>query len=133
MMDKTGVIIVLLLIALLAGIFGLAAWNNGIQVASAETKLAVAMDRQPAVERAAVTVGLSLTAKIVAGVVTSLALAALAWAWKATADLRRMREGGLDRFYQRRNPPKEKINNGKKTDLTELIKLQILNDLQKRR
>jgi len=129
MNNKDLLVYSLLAILLVVGAFAYTSFDQ-VDIARAQLATNVAIDRQPAMVQGAVDFGITLTVKIIAGVVGSLVIAVCIFAYQA-AQIRTLKQGGWGRFWERRQLP-PKPSNTKKPSLTELVAMMIAQQLGKK-
>jgi len=129
-MDRSEVVLVILLVALVGGMFAFADWDTAT-VPSAEVNIASTLRGANDAERAAVSFGTMLTAKVISGVAVSLIVVVLIFMYQAT-EIRRLKHGGWDRFWSRRTMQVGQSKT-KKPSLTELLTAIIAHDVMKRK
>jgi hypothetical protein len=128
-MDKNLVIILIILALLVASMF---AYNqlDQIGLASAETRIQTTLDREPAAVQAATDVSMTLTVKILAGVVATLLLTGGVLLYKQ-AEVNQLRQGGWGRFWERRRPARP-ARQPKPASLTDLVTLMVMRDMTRK-
>jgi lysylphosphatidylglycerol synthetase-like protein (DUF2156 family) len=129
-MNKGEVVLVVLLLALVAGMFSFSSWDTA-KVAGAQVKADAVMRGTSSTEQVAVGLGVSLTAKVISGVLVSLLVAVGIFAYQA-AEIRRLKNGGWERFWERRSV-KVREPRAKQPSLTELLTAIIARDITRRK
>jgi asparagine synthetase B (glutamine-hydrolysing) len=131
MMDRSEeVVLIVLLVALVGGMFAFAGWDT-VKVPSAEVNIASTLRGANDAERAAVSFGTMLTAKVISGVLVSLIVVVGIFMYQA-GEIRRLKNGGWDRFWSRRTMQMNQSKT-KKPSLTELLTAIIAHDVMKRK
>lgn len=133
-MDRNGIGFVILAVALVLGVFWFAGFAGVDQtrLAAARVDVATRLERQPEAVEAAVNVGMTLAAKVIAGALVSLLVAGLVIAWQA-ARIRGLREGGWERFWARRHVRGPREAKQKTPSLSEMMALMLMEQMQGRR
>jgi lysylphosphatidylglycerol synthetase-like protein (DUF2156 family) len=129
-MNKGEMVLVVLLLALVAGMFSFSSWDTAT-VAGARVQTEATLRGTNNAERAAVGFGMSLTAKVISGVLVSLVVAGGIFMYQAS-EIRRLKTGGWERFWERRSV-KVKEPRTKQPSLTELLTAIIARDITKRK
>lgn len=101
-MDRTGIFFLLIALALVLGAFWFAGFDQ-TDMAAAQLRTEIALDRAPAIEQAVADVGITLTTKVIASVIVSLVVMLGVFLYQQ-ARIRELKEGGWDRFWKRREP-----------------------------
>lgn len=105
-MDRTSIGLMILLGALVYGAFQFSRVDQ-VELAAAELRTDIALDRAPAIEATAVDLGMQLTRQVMASVIVSLVFFVGVFLYQQ-ARIRELKEGGWERFWQRRQPPQAK-------------------------
>jgi lysylphosphatidylglycerol synthetase-like protein (DUF2156 family) len=129
-MNKGEMVLVVLLLALVAGMFSFSSWDTAT-VAGARVQTEATLRGTNNAERAAVGFGMSLTAKVISGVLVSLVVAVAIFMYQAS-EIRRLKTGGWERFWERRSV-KVREPRAKQPSLTELLTAMIARDITKRK
>lgn len=129
-MNRTEVVLVVLLVALVAGMFAFSSWDSA-KVAGAQVQVDAGMRGTSGAEQAAVSLGVSLTAKVISGVLVSLLIAVGIFLYQAS-EIRRLKNGGWERFWQRRSV-KVRDPRVKQPSLTELLTATLAKEFTKRK
>jgi hypothetical protein len=129
-MSRSEVVLVVLLLALVAGMFSFAGWDTA-KVPGAQVRMDSTLRGVSETEQAAVGFGISLTAKVISGVLVSLIVAVGIFMYQAS-EIRRLKTGGWERFWERRSV-KVKEPRAKQPSLTELLTAIIARDITKRK
>ena len=129
-MNKGEMVLVVLLLALVAGMFSFSSWDTA-KVAGAQVRTDSTLRGTNNAERAAVGFGMSLTAKVISGVLVSLVVAVAIFMYQAS-EIRRLKTGGWERFWECRSV-KVKEPRAKQPSLTELLTAIIARDITKRK
>jgi hypothetical protein len=129
-MDRNLVVLIILLVALVGGMFAFAAWD-AVKVPIAEVQTSSTLRDAGELERSAVSLGTTLIAKVIAGALVSL-LVALGIILFKQGEINRLRNGGWDRFWERRtvHAPQRRSKNPSLTDLLTMI---VTRDVLKRK
>jgi len=129
-MDRSEVVLIVLLVTLVGGMFTFAGWDTA-KVNSAEVNISSALRNANGAENAAVSFGTTLAAKVISGALVSLVVAIGIFTYQA-AEIRRLKNGGWDRFWSRRTV-QVKQPKSKQPSLTELLTAVIARDVMKRK
>ncbi len=127
-MDKTGIGYIILAGLLVYGLFSFASWDQ-TKVSAATTETEIRMERQPEVVKATTDLGMTVLVKVIVGTLTSLIVAAGILAYQQ-ARIRELKEGGWERFWQRRSLPKAKQANPKKPSVQDLILMMLAQNMK---
>lgn len=132
-MDKTTIGIIIMAGVLVFGLFAYANFDQ-TRTAVAATENGIRLERQPDVVEAGAELGITLAAKVIGSAVVSLLIAGAYMAYQA-ARIRELKQGGWDRFWARRQPPRvsRKRSSSKKPGMSELINMLMLRELSDRR
>lgn len=128
-MDRTGIGLIILAGLLVFGLF----WYSSLdqtKLAAAKTETEIRLDRQPELVKATVETGLTLSAKVIVGVIVSLIVAIGIFAYQQ-ARINELKNGGWERFWQRRNPPPLRRANPKKPSVQDLMTMLLLRDVNR--
>lgn len=128
-MDRTGIGLIILAGLLVFGLF----WYSNLdqtKLAAAKTETEIRLDRQPELVKATVETGLTLSAKVIAGVIVSLILAITIFAYQQ-ARINELKNGGWERFWLRRHPPQARQANPKKPSIQDLMAMLLLRDVNR--
>jgi hypothetical protein len=129
-MDRSEVVLIVLLVALVAGMFAFAAWDP-VKMPSAEVQTDSALRGASDMERTAVSLGTTLAAKVIAGALVSLLIAVGIILYKQS-QINRLKNGGWDRFWERRSLRQRQART-KQPSLTELLTMIVTRDVLKRK
>ena len=128
-MDRTGIGFVIFAGLLVLGLF----WYSNMdqtRMAAAQTETEIRLDRQPDLVKATAEAGMTLSAKVISGVIVSLIVAIGIFAYQQ-ARINELKNGGWERFWQRRRPPQPKQANSKKPSLQDLVTMMLLRDVNR--
>ena len=128
-MDRTGIGIMIFAGLLVFGLFYYSSMDQ-TKLAAAQTETEIRLDRQPDLVKATIETGMTLSAKVIAGVIVSLIVAIGIFAYQQ-ARIRELQNGGWERFWQRRRPPQLKQANPKKPNLQDLVTMLFLRDVNR--
>lgn len=129
-MDRSEVVLIVLLVAVVAGMFAFAAWDP-IKVPSAQVQTDSALRGAGDLERATVSLGTTLIAKVIVGALVSLLLAIGVIIFKQS-EINRLKQGGWNRFWERRSIRQHQART-KQPSLTELLTMIVTRDVLKRK
>lgn len=128
-MDRTSVGFVVLAVLLVFGMFAYANWDQ-TRMAAAEMEADIRLAQEPEAVQDAADLGMTLVTKVIAGTLTSLIVAAGILAYQQ-ARIRELKDGGWERFWERRKVPKDA--NAKKPSVMDLMAMIWTDELMKRR
>jgi len=128
-MNKTGIGFILLAGLLVFGLFAYSNWDQ-TNAAAAKTEMEIQLDRQPEVVQATAEWAMTVLSKVIAGVVVSLLVAIGIFAYQQ-ARINELKNGGWERFWQRRRPPQVKQANPKKPSVQDLVTMLLLRDVNR--
>jgi hypothetical protein len=130
LMDRNGIGYIILAGLLVFGLFAYANFDQ-TKLATAKTKATVMLEREPAPVQAAENLVMTVSAKVIAGTLTSLIVAACILAYQQ-ARINALRSGGWERFWERRRMPKGEAS-PKKPSMMDLMTMIWTDELLKRR
>lgn len=115
-------------------VIGIFAYSSYDQVAVQRAKAAtdIAIQKQPAVVQGAANLGITITVKITAAVISSLIVSIIAALLYQASKIRQMQQGGYELFWQRRNIKTQNQPKAKPPTLTEVVTLLIAQNLNKK-
>lgn len=118
-MDAKGFSFIILAGLLVAGLFSYSNWDQ-TRAAAERTELEIQLDRQPEVVHATAEVGMTVLSKVITGTLVSLIVAAGIMVYQQLK-IRDLKNGGWERFWERRKPIPPRQANPRKPSLQDLM------------
>lgn len=130
-MDRTGIVYILLAVCLVFGLFAYSNWDQ-TSMAAAQAETEIRLEREPKTVQATADLGMTVLAKVIAGVLTSLIVAAGILAYQQ-AKIRELKEGGWERFWQRRKAAQGQGAKPKRYGPMDMLAMIWTDEMMKRR
>lgn len=130
-MDLKGFGFIVCAVALVFGLFVYSGWDQ-THAAAEQTELAIQLERQPEVVQTTAEVGMTVLSKVITGTVVSLIVAAIIMVWQQLK-IRELKNGGWERFWERRKVIQPRQPNARKPKLEDLLMMYLMKDRNERK
>lgn len=125
-MDLKGFGFIVGAVLLVFGLFFYSNWDQ-TRAAADRTQLEIQLARQPAVVQTTAEVGMTVLSKVITGTIVSLIVAAVIVVWQQLT-IRGLKNGGWERFWERRKPISMRQANPKKPRMEDLLLMMLMRD-----